>query len=108
MKKLLVTGSTGFVGSHMVDLLIKKNNYKIYCTRRYHLSNKLNINNFKNKVIWIDCDLTDSVAVQKMFKENTFDYIYHFAAESFVSPSWDHPLRYMDVNYKGTVKFLRA
>ncbi len=108
MKKLLITGSTGFVGSHMVDLLISKNKYKIFCTRRYHLSNKLNINNFKEKVIWIDCDLTDSVAVNRMFRENTFDYIYHFAAESFVSPSWDHPLRYMDVNYKGTVNILEG
>ena len=43
-----------------------------------------------------------------MFKVNTFDYIYHFAAESFVSPSWDHPLRYMDVNYKGTVNILEG
>lgn len=109
-KNVLITGSTGFVGSHMVDFLYNNyfNRYNLFCTRRYHLSNKLNINNFKDKVKWIDCDITDPVAVNEMFKSHKFSEIYHFAAESFVSPSWSHPHRYIDVNYKGTVNILEG
>ena len=36
------------------------------------------------------------------------DIIFHFAAESFVSPSWDHPNLYMDANYRMTVNLLEA
>ena len=43
-----------------------------------------------------------------MIKAINPDRIFHFAAESFVSPSWDNPLHYMDVNYKGTVNILEA
>ena len=109
-KNILITGSTGFVGSHMADFLSKNypNKYNLYCTRRYHLSNKLNINLFKDKVKWIDCDITDPVAVNEMFISHKFSEIYHFAAESFVSPSWSHPNRYIDVNYKGTVNILEG
>jgi len=62
MKKILVTGSTGFVGSHLVEFLLKKKNYKIYCTKRYHLSRLDNVKVFYNKVTWVDCDITDPVA----------------------------------------------
>ena len=107
-KIILVTGSTGFVGSHMVDFLIKKKNYKIYTTKRYHLSKLQFTENFFKKVNWVDCDLTDPVATEKLITRVKPDLLFHFAAESFVSPSWDHPHRYMSVNYNSTVKYLYA
>jgi len=108
-KNILVTGSTGFVGSHMVDFLlqnIKKIN--IYCTKRYHLSRLDKVSHFYNKVHWIDCDITDPIAVTNMIKKTKPLKIFHFAAESFVSPSWDHPSRFMSVNYNGTLNILDA
>ncbi len=108
MMKILVTGSTGFVGSHLVDLLLKKKNLKIFCTKRYHLSRLDNVKHFYNKVKWVDCDITDPVSTLKIIKEIKPDKIFHFAAESFVSPSWDHPHRYMSVNYIGTLNILEA
>ena len=41
-----------------------------------------------------------------MIKKLDHIKIFHFAAESFVSPSWDHPTRYMSVNYNGTLNIL--
>lgn len=105
-KKILVTGATGFVGSHMVDFLIKKKNYDIYVTKRYHLSKLQFTENFYNKVKWIDCDLTDPISTEKLIKKVKPSFLFHFAAESFVSPSWDHPHRYMSVNYNATVNLL--
>lgn len=108
MKKILVTGSTGFVGSHLVEFLLKKKDLKIFCTKRYHLSRLDNVKSFYNKVTWVDCDITDPVATLKIIKNIKPDKIFHFAAESFVSPSWDHPTRYMSVNYNGTLNILEA
>lgn len=108
MIKILVTGSTGFVGSHFVDHLLKKKNFKIFCTKRYHLSRLDNVKHFYNRVKWVDCDITDPVATLKTVKEIKPDKIFHFAAESFVSPSWNHPHRYMSVNYIGTLNILEA
>ena len=108
-KNILVTGSTGFVGSHMVDFLLKNiKKINIFCTKRYHLSRLDNVRHFYDKVEWVDCDITDPIAVTKMIKKIKPTKIFHFAAESFVSPSWDHPTRYMSVNYNGTLNILDA
>ena len=56
----------------------------------------------------MDCDITDPISVEKLIRKINPDKIFHFAAESFVSPSWDHPHRYMSVNYNGTLNILEA
>lgn len=113
MKKILVTGGTGFVGSHIIDSLIQDNELndnqnEIYATRRYHLSRRDKTLHFEKIIKWVDCDITDAIAVNETIKLVKPDEIYHMAAESFVSPSWNHPSRYMDVNYNGTVNILDA
>ena len=107
MDKFLITGVNGFVGSHMAELLLKKKK-KIYATKRWHLSNLNNIGHLLDKINFIDCDLTDPVSTYQMIKKIKPDCIFHFAAESFVSPSWNHPHRYMNVNYNATVNLLES
>tara|TARA_B100000787_G_C16177793_1_gene290035 strand:- start:484 stop:1473 length:990 start_codon:yes stop_codon:yes gene_type:complete len=109
MKKILITGITGFVGSHMADYIFNnKKNVKIFGTKRYHLSRLDKIQHIYDKINWIDCDITDPISVEKLIRKVNPDTIFHFAAESFVSPSWDHPHRYMSVNYNGTLNILEA
>ena len=109
MKKILITGITGFVGSHMADYIFSlKEKHKVYGLKRWHLSKLDNIYHIKDKIIFFDCDITDSVSTIKMIEKIKPDIIFHFAAESFVSPSWDHPNRYMSVNYNGTVNILEG
>lgn len=111
--RYLVTGGTGFVGSHILEFLTqlqfkKPSEIKIFATRRYHLSRRDKVLEIQGKIDWIDCDITDPVSVNKMIQITNPDFCLHMAAESFVSPSWDHPNRFMSVNYNGTVNILEA
>lgn len=106
-ESILITGITGFVGSHLADLALEKD-CKIYGLKRWNLSRLRNVRHLMDKITWIDCNITDPVSVKKAIKKSKPDKIFHLAAESFVSPSWDHPSHYMDVNYKGTVNIFEA
>jgi GDP-4-dehydro-6-deoxy-D-mannose reductase len=66
------------------------------------------VSHLTSKINWIDCDITDPISVNKLIKTVKPDICFHMAAESFVSTSWDHPNRYMNVNYNGTVNILDA
>lgn len=106
-KRILITGVTGFVGSHLADYVLSRDgDYQIYATKRWHLSRMDHVRHILDKITFIDCDLTDPISVASLFNTVTPDRIFHCAAESFVSPSWLHPSRYMDVNYRGTVNLL--
>ena len=78
MKKILVTGATGFVGSHFCDYLIEnKLTKKIYVTKRYHLSKLDNLMHIKKYLNFVDCDLTDNVSVNNLIKRVKPDMIFH-------------------------------
>ena len=108
-ERVLITGITGFVGSHMADFLLSRGKGpEIYGLKRWHLSRTDNVRHIQDAIQWIDCDLTDPVATRTALDGTAPDRIFHFAAESFVGPSWEHPHRYMTVNYNGTVNLLEA
>jgi UDP-glucose 4-epimerase len=106
-KKAIVTGGAGFIGSHMVDLLMSKNYYVIVIDSlvgghkrnlKQHLKNK----NFK----FIKQDIC-SLDSNSIFFKNV-DYVYHFAGIGDIVPSIERPADYMNVNVQGTVKVLEA
>jgi len=107
-QRILITGITGFVGSHLADLALLDKGCVVYGLKRWNLSRMRNIKHISEKIHWIDCDITDPISVKKALIESKPEKIFHMAAESFVSPSWNHPSHYMDVNYKGTVNILEA
>ena len=108
MEKVLITGITGFVGSHLADYLLSMPDVEVHGTRRWHLSRMDHVVHIADKIIWHDCNILDASSVRKVVKESEPDIIFHMASESFVSPSWDNPREYMDTNYLGTVNFLDA
>ena len=108
-ERILITGITGFVGSHLADYILGlKQDHQIFGLKRWHLSRMDYVRHNLDRMTLIDCDITDPVGVREMMRMARPDRVFHCAAESFVSPSWLHPHRYMQVNYNGTVNLLDA
>jgi len=106
MKKALITGITGFVGSHLAELLLPKG-YEVYGTVRPRSSME-NIDHIKNKVKLVEIDITDPHSVLKVVGDIKPDYIFHLAAQTFVPSSWNAPTETLNVNIMGTLNILEA
>jgi GDP-mannose 4,6-dehydratase len=104
--KALITGITGFVGSHMAEHLLKKK-VEVYGTYRWR-SRTENIEDFKDKLMLVDCELLDPTAVKECIKEVEPDVIYHLAAQSYVLSSFKQPAVTIQVNVLGTLNILES
>lgn len=108
MKKILITGATGQVGSWLCDYLLENNiDVEIHCVRRWRSPLK-NTKTFFKKVNWHIGDLVDYRDTFDIVSKIKPDYIVHFAAQSFVAVSWSQPYHTMDVNYKMQLNILEA
>lgn len=107
-KKILVTGGTGFVGSHLLEYLVEHEKTSIiFATKRMNSSLK-NLSNIKNKIELLDCDINDFTSVKTTLEKCLPNEIYHLAALSWVTPSWDMPSIYMQTNAIGTINLFEA
>lgn len=106
-KKVLITGITGFVGSHLADYLLTNTNYKIFGLKRVNSSLR-NISHILPYVTLVNGELIDQTSLIKVLKISKPDYIYHLGALSWVEPSWDMPGAYMQVNAIGTINLFEA
>jgi GDP-4-dehydro-6-deoxy-D-mannose reductase len=104
--KALITGITGFVGSHLAEFLLK-NNYEVFGTIRWR-SRTENIDHIKNKLNLVECDIKDAYSVKKLIEIVKPDEIYHLAAQSFVPTSWHAPQETLTNNIIGTVNIFEA
>ncbi len=104
MKKVIVTGGAGFIGSHLVDKLI---NMGVEVTVLDDLSTgkKENIN---PKAEFIECDISTVLQPDLTFYINGADTIFHFAALARVQPSIEQPIPYHNVNVTGVHNLLVA
>ncbi len=106
MKRALITGISGFVGSHLAEFLLNKG-IEVYGTIRWR-SKLDNIIHIKDKLKLVDADMRDSHSVQKAIEESEPDYIFHLASQSFVPMSWRAPADTMETNAIGTIHLLEA
>lgn len=105
-KKALVTGITGFAGSHLAELLLERG-FDVYGTTRPR-SKTDNIDPIKNQLHLFDADLMDSHSLHSMIAKVKPDYIFHLAAQSFVQTSWASPATTIEMNVVGSVHLFEA
>ncbi|MDI6641395.1 MAG: GDP-mannose 4,6-dehydratase [Elusimicrobiota bacterium] len=105
--RVLITGITGFVGSHLAEYLLSQGNVEIFGIERWR-SKTENIDNIKNKLNIIECDIRDTISVQKAIAEIKPDRIFHLAAQSFVVTSWHAPQETLTTNIIGQLNIFEA
>jgi UDP-glucose 4-epimerase len=107
MKKALVTGGCGFIGSHLVELLLDKG-YQVNVLDNMSTGRRSNLNEIsqKSRVKIFEGDLQDSSIVQDALVE--CEYVFHLAALADIVPSIVDPLSYFASNVSGTINLLES
>lgn len=106
--KVLITGITGFVGSHLADYLLENHSdVEVSGIIRWR-SRDENISHLKDKINLVECDLKDASAVTQTLKEIRPDRIFHLAAQSFVPASWKSPSETLITNIIGQTNIFEA
>jgi GDP-4-dehydro-6-deoxy-D-mannose reductase len=106
MKRVLITGITGFVGSHLAEFLLEKK-LEVHGIERWR-SKTDNVEHIKNRLKLVDADMRDAHSIEKVISDVEPDYIFHLAAQSFVPTSWNAPADTMTTNIIGTINLFEA
>ncbi len=104
---LLITGITGFVGSHLADYILKNHPDNKLCGIKRWRSPLDNIKHIE-KLNLYDCDLRDLSSLVTILGKVKPDVIFHLAAQSFVSTSYIAPADTIETNVVGTVNLFEA
>lgn len=87
--RILVTGITGFVGSHLAEYALSQN-AEVFGSFRWR-SRMENINQIKDQIKLIECELKDASSADSLVQETKPDMVFHLAAQSYVPASWQAP-----------------
>ncbi|MDA9233982.1 GDP-mannose 4,6-dehydratase [Candidatus Pelagibacter sp.] len=106
-KTVIVTGGAGFIGSHLVDLLLIKK-YQVIVIDNLSGGRLDNLKQHKNnkKLIFKKIDINNISKDEKIFKN--VSYVFHFAGIGDIVPSIENPSNYMMTNIQGTINILEA
>lgn len=107
MRKALITGITGFAGSHLAEYLLSRGDVEVHGTYRWR-SRRENIAAIADRLHLHECDLRDATSVNHLIEAVRPDLIFHLAAQSFVPTSWIAPAETLITNILGQVHIFEA
>jgi dTDP-glucose 4,6-dehydratase len=112
MKKILITGGAGFIGSHVVRLFVNNHpDYQIInLDKLTYAGNLANLKDIEHKpnYSFVKGDITDAAFISELFSLHDFSGVIHLAAESHVDRSISNPMEFVMTNVIGTVNLLNA
>ena len=108
MSKAVVTGGAGFIGSHMVDLLLA-HNHEVIVLDNLANGRMQNLAQHKNneRLKFFNCDIADYESDLTPYFQNV-DYVFHYAALADIVPSINDPITYHRANVDGTIRVLEV
>ena len=110
MKKILVTGGCGFIGSHTIVELVKSG-YDPVVYDNLSRSNSSSLDGIEliceKRIEFINGDIRDVASLESVFDRYSFDAVIHFAGLKAVSESVEKPLLYFENNVAGTINLLQ-
>jgi GDP-4-dehydro-6-deoxy-D-mannose reductase len=106
--KVLITGITGFAGSHLAEYILDHHpGVQIYGIRRWR-SRTENIEHLLDKLTILECNLVDASSVKALIADVRPDKIFHLAAQSFVPSSWNAPAESLTTNILSQLNIFEA
>ena len=110
MKKIIVTGGQGFIGSNLVEFLLEKNYFVINIDKSSYSANPYNVKDFKKnkKYIFYKLDINNKTKLLKIIKKFKPDGIFNLAAETHVDRSIDSPYEFLKTNIIGVFNILET
>ena len=109
MKKVIVTGGSGFIGSNLIKFLIKKNYFVINIDNLSYSANSYNLKTLeKNNYKFFKIDINNKNKIIKILKKFKPDAIFNLAAETHVDRSIDNPINFINSNIVGVFNLLEA
>ena len=104
--RLLITGITGFVGSHMAEYALAQG-AEVFGSSRWR-SRTENIEHLRSQIKLIECDLRDLASVRGLLETAEPTHVVHLAAQSFVGASWQTPAETLSTNIISQVNLLEG
>jgi GDP-4-dehydro-6-deoxy-D-mannose reductase len=106
--KVLITGITGFAGSHLAEYILQNHpGVEVYGIRRWR-SRIENVEHLLDKIQIMECNLVDSSSVKALIADVRPDKIFHLAAQSFVPSSWNAPAESLTTNILSQLNVFEA
>ena len=106
MKKVLITGASGFAGFHLIEYLLSQKKFEL--TGACHSEENFNDSPLKEKIQWIKADLTDAENTFNLITKTSPDYIFHLAAASAPFESFKNPVLTFQTNVTSQINILEA
>ena len=105
MSRILVIGGAGFIGSHLVDAILKKG-HEVIVLDNFSTGRPQNLDHVADKIQLIECDISQKGKWQDYFK--SVDWVFHLGALADIVPSIENPNSYYHSNVNGTFNVLEA
>ncbi|HEY8022754.1 MAG TPA: GDP-mannose 4,6-dehydratase [Thermoanaerobaculia bacterium] len=106
--KALITGITGFAGSHLAEYLLAEHpDVEVFGTSRWR-SRMDNIEHLGARITLLEADLRDYTSMHAALARSRPDYVFHLAAQSFVPASWSAPSETLSTNVAGETNLFEA